>query len=180
MLADVAIILILVVCLLVGMFRGALRQLIALGGWLVAFVLGAQVRPPIADWLLTQEPDFSDQYAQMIGFLIGFLILLGVALVFIELTGQTVVLSSRPLVDELVGGLLLFGVGLLSVAGVVLALGTYYSSTPHGVTAEMSLLRDLNATLEHSAIANALRNSLIPGLQALLGPLLPADVRAAG
>jgi uncharacterized membrane protein required for colicin V production len=97
-LADVAIVLFLVGFLLVGFFRGALRQLLALGAWLVAFVIAAQSRNFIADYLRSQEPDFSVQYAQMLGFLIGFVILFAAALALIELSGRTVTLSHRPIV----------------------------------------------------------------------------------
>ena len=180
MLADISIVVVLVVSVLLGIFRGALRQLVALGAALVAFIVAAQVRSPIADWLKAQEPDFSDQYAGMIGFILAFLVFLGVALVFIEIGGRTVALSSRPIVDEVVGGALALGVALVSLGALLMALGTYYSSAPVGVTAEVGVLRDLNAALAHSAIANALRDSLVPGLQALLGPLLPADVRFFG
>ena len=67
MLADVAIVLFLVGFVLVGFFRGALRQLLVLGAWLVTFVVAAQGRNFIADYLRAQEPDFSVQYAQMLG-----------------------------------------------------------------------------------------------------------------
>jgi len=146
----------------------------------VAIVLAAQVRPPIADWLIAQVPDFSAQYAQMVGLVLVFVILFGVALVIIEIGGRTVALSSRPLVDEVVGGVLLLGVGLLAIGSLLIALGTYYAAVPRGVTAEVDLLRELNAALEDSAIAHALRDSLVPDVKTLLGPLLPADVHGLG
>ena len=180
MLADVVIIMALLGAVLVGVFRGALRQFIVLGALLVTFIVAAQVRPPIAGWLIAQEPDFSAQYAEMISFVLAFVVLFGVALVIIETGGRTIVLSGRPLVDEVQGGFLMLGAGLLWVTALLAALGTYYAVTPEGVTAELELLRELNAALETSAIATALRDSLVPALQTLLGPLLPADVRAAG
>jgi uncharacterized membrane protein required for colicin V production len=176
-LTDVVIVLVLIACVVIGVFRGALRQLILLGAWLLALVLAAQIRQPFADWLLGQEPDFSRQYAGMVVFIVGFLVLLTIALVVIELGGRTIVLSHQPAVDEVLGGALMLGVGLLAVAGLLIALGTYYGAEPRGVTAEIPLLSNLNNAVEGSAIVHALRDSLIPGLLALLGPLLPADVR---
>ncbi len=180
MLADVGIVLFLIGCLVIGLFRGALSQLIALGAWLVAFVVAAQARGFLADWLLSQEPDFSDQYASMLGFLIGFAILFVAALALIELSGRTVTLSSRPIVEEVVGGGLLLIVGLLAVTGLLIALGTYYSSAPHGFTAEVDLVRRLSDALNESTIAKALTDTLMPAIQVLLGPLLPPDVRSFG
>jgi len=178
--ADIAIVLFLVGAVLLGVFRGALRQLVALGAWLLAFVLSAQLRSAVADWLIAQEPDFSNQYAQMLGFALAFVVLFGIALVVIEVGGRTIDLTSRPAVDEVLGGVLMLGVALLALAALLIALSTYYAAEPRGVTAEVSFVRELNDALEESTIARALRDSLIPGVQALLGPLLPADVRVAG
>jgi len=179
-LADVAIILFLVGCVLIGVFRGALRQLLAFGAWLVAFVVAAQGRGFLADWLLAQEPDFSAPYANMLGFLIGFAVILVAALTIIELSGGTITLSNRPMVEEVVGGGALLLVGLLAVTGLLIALGTYYSSAPHEFTAEVDLVRQLVAALNDSTIAKVLRDTLMPAIQGLLGPLLPPDVRSFG
>lgn len=181
MLADVAIALFLVGCLLIGVFRGALRQLIALGAWLVALVVAAQGRGFLSDWLRAQEPDFSPQYANMLGFLIGFAVILVAALAIIELSGGTIRLSSRPIVEEILGGGVMVFVGLLAVTGLLIALGSYYLSEPRGgFTAEVELVSQLAAALNDSKIARGLNDTLMPAIQALLGPLLPADVRSFG
>jgi membrane protein required for colicin V production len=179
-LADVAIILFLIACVLIGFFRGAVRQLLALGAWLVAFVVADQGRNFIADWLRGQEPDFSVQYSNMLAFLIGFSVLFLVALVVIELSGRTITLSHRPIVEEVVGGLLMLFVGLLAVSGVLIALGTYYAQPDGEFTAEVELVRQLNAALSGSQIVHALNAWVVPAIQSLLGPLLMPDVRHVG
>jgi uncharacterized membrane protein required for colicin V production len=179
-LADVAIILFLVGCLLVGFFRGALRQLLALGAWLVTLIVAAQGRNFLADWLRGQEPDFSGQYAQMLSFLIGFGVLFVAAVALIELSGRTVTLSSRPIVEELLGGGVLLGVGLLALTGLLIALGSFYAAPNGAFTAEVEQVRQLNATLGDSKIVGVLRDTLVPWIQSLLGPLLPPDVRHFG
>jgi uncharacterized membrane protein required for colicin V production len=178
-LADVALIVLLIGFALVGFFRGALRQLLALGAWLVALVIAAQARNFLADYMRSQEPDFSLQYANMLSFLVGFLILLTAALAIIELSGRTVTLSSRPIVEEVVGGVALLLVGILAITGVLFALDTYYAG-PTGFTAEVDLVRQLHAALGESRIATALHDTLVPLVQSLLGPLLPPDVRHFG
>lgn len=176
MLADIAIVVFLVSFLLIGFFRGAPRQVLALGAWLVAFVVAAQSRGFLADWLRAQEPDFSVQYANMLGFLVGFLVLLIGALAIIELSGRTVTLSSRAIVEEAVGGAGLLLVGVLAITGVLFALDTYYAA-PSGFTEEVDLVRQLRTALGESRIATALHDTLVPLVQSLLGPLLPPDVR---
>ena len=180
MLADVAIILFLVGCLLIGFFRGALRQLLALGGWFVAFVVAAQARNFLADWFRGQEPDFSVPYAQMLSFLVGFAILFLAALAIIELSGRTVTFSERPFVEESVGAVVLLLVGVLAVTGVLIALGSYYQAPGGEFTAEVDQVRQLNTALNDSQIAHLLRDTLVPWVQTLLGPLLPPDVRRFG
>ena len=55
------------------------------------------------------------------------------------------------------------------------------SSEPRGgFTAEVDLVSQLAAALSDSTIARVLRDTLMPAIQALLGPLLPADVRSFG
>lgn len=179
MLADIAIIVLLIVFALVGFFRGALRQLLALGAWLVALVVAAQARSFLADYMRSQEPDFSVQYANMLSFLVGFVILFIAALAIIELSGRTVTLSSRAIVEEVVGGVALAAVGILAITGVLLALDTYYA-LPTGFSAEVDLVRQLHTALGESRIATALHDTLVPLVQSLLGPLLPPDVRHFG
>lgn len=180
MLADVAIILFLVGAVLVGVFRGALRQFLCVGAWLVGFIIAAYLRPPIADWLIGQEPDFSRDYANMVAFVIAYVVLVGLAVIVIEIGGRTVQLTARPMVDELVGGVAMLFVGVVIVAGLLIALDTYFAVPTQGPTAEIEALRSLNVELEKSAIADALRNTLDPAIKTLLGPLLPAGVHGPG
>ena len=55
-------------------------------------------------------------------------------------------------------------------------LDSFYASPPTGQLRDVPLLRQLQLGLAESAIADGLRSSLIPGLGAVLGPLLPAGV----
>jgi hypothetical protein len=74
----------------------------------------------------------------------------------------------------------MLGVGILAVTAVLLALGTYYQAEPRSISAEVELVQRLNTALGDSTIAHALRETLVPGIQTLLGLLLPADVRSFG
>lgn len=179
MLADIAIIVLLIVLMVVGFFRGALRQLLALGATVVTFVVAAHGRGFLGDYMRAQEPDFSVQYASMLSFLVSFLILLISVLAIIELSGRTVTLSNRAAVEEIVGGAALLLVGVFAITGVLFALDTYYAG-PTGFTAEVDVVRQLHAALGGSSIATALHDTLVPLVQSLLGPLLPPDVRRFG
>lgn len=175
--ADLALFIIFTAALLVGVLRGGLRQLLAFGAWLVTFLLAAQMRSPFSEWIIGQAPQYSDAYAQMLAFLLVFLVLFGVALVLIEALGATIHLSRRPFVEELLGGLLLLGVAMLAVTSVLIILDTYYANPVPGAP-EQNLVNAMHDALQQSAIASFLRESVAPVVLALLGPLLPADVRA--
>lgn len=179
MLVDIAIVLFLVGFVFVGFFRGALRQLLVLGAWFVTFVIAAQGRDFIADYLRAQGPDFSVQYSQMLGFLIAFVVLFVAALAVIQLSGRTVTLSTRPIVEELVGGAVMLVVGVLVLTAVLIALNSYYAQ-PRAFTAQVSQLNDLYGPLVNSRIMGFVHDTTMPLIQFLLGPLLPPDIRHFG
>lgn len=179
MVIDVLLVALLVGAFLLGIFRGALRQLVALGAWLVTFLLSAHVRPQIADWLEGQFATLSRPYVEMVVFVIAFVLLFGLALAIIQIGGRDITLISRPVVDDLLGGAVMLVVAILAVSSFVIALDSFYATQPIGEVG-LSALDELNSSFQRSAIIGTLRDSLVPGLHALLDPLLPADVRAAG
>lgn len=179
MAVDVALIGLLVASLLLGIYRGALRQLVALGAWFITFLLAAHLRPIVADWLVGQLPQVSSEYLEMVAFVAVFVLGFGLALAIIEIGGKDVHLIRRPLVDDLLGGLLMVVVAILAITAIVIALDSYYATQqpPPGAVG-LSIVDGLHSAFENSAIVDALRESLVPWLQSLLGPLLPEDVRA--
>ena len=175
---DLALIALFVGAFVLGYVRGGIRQLIALGAWLVAFVVAAYLRGPVGDWIAGQAPQFARDHVEMLGFLLVFLVLFTLAIIVIEVRGSTVHLTQRVVVDQFVGGFLALGVAVLAVGAVIIILDTYYQPGPPALAVELDLVRGVAAGLERSAIGRALSGSLVPGLMALLGPLLPGDIRA--
>jgi uncharacterized membrane protein required for colicin V production len=178
--ADIVLFGLFVGAFLLGYVRGAIRQLLALGAWLVIFIVSAHLRSPIGDWLRTIDARWSENYADMLAFLLVFALLFGIALVFIEFTGATIQVSKTQVIDDLLGGVLMVGVAMLVVASLVFALDTYYGVTQTVATTEIGLITDTYALLEGSAIVDVLRRGLIPGLVSLIGPVLPPDVSGVG
>jgi len=174
---DIALVVLFASAFLLGVFRGALRQLISLGAWLVTFLLAAYVRQPIGDWIAGQT-GYSREYVDMLGFGLAFIALFGLALIVIQIGGRTVELIARPGFDELLGGLLALAWAVMAVTSLLIALDTYYAN-PSPNSGEMAFVRDLVIGLRESSIASGLERSAVPGLVSLLGPLLPAEVRAS-
>jgi uncharacterized membrane protein required for colicin V production len=177
---DFAILVLLMACVLLGILRGAVRQLLAFGALFVTFIVAAYARVPIGDWLMQQNGTYTQSYSEMLAFLLSFVVLFGIALAAVEIGGSTIHLSKRPVVDELVGGLVMFAVGVLFVATVVIVLETYYSSGPPPSEPQLQAVRDMYFVLEESVIVQQMHTTLIPGMLTLLNPLLPASVTAGG
>jgi uncharacterized membrane protein required for colicin V production len=161
---------------LLGMLRGAVRQLMAFGAWLVTFVVAAYVRDPLGNWYLGQQPQLSVHYAHMVAFLASFVVLFAVAVLVIEVTGANVHLIRALWGERLLGGLLALGVAVLAVASAMITLDSYYAVSQPVGEAELGPVRALVDALQVSAVSHSLHGSFIRGLITLLGPLLPGDV----
>lgn len=175
---DVVLVVLLAAGFLLGVLRGAVRQLIALGAWVVAFIIASYLRPLVGDWIASNAGQYSREYVDMLAFLGSFLVLFALAVVVIEIGGSTIHLTRRVAVDEILGGLLALGATLLAIAAVVIALDSYYAASPPGGAAELGMVHELHSALARSTIVSSMHDSLIPGLMALLGPLLPANIPA--
>jgi uncharacterized membrane protein required for colicin V production len=182
--ADVVIAVILLVGFLLGFAQGSPRALVALGGWFVAFIVAAHLREPIGQFLATNATRYADGYAQMLAFGGAFIVLLAIVLVAVTFTYKDMRHLTRfNLADEFVGGVLGTLVMLLVVTATVVVLDSYYVPASvvrpgAGPPAEIGWITQLDSTLAGSGIANALRSSLIPGLGAVLDPLLPLGVHS--
>jgi membrane protein required for colicin V production len=175
---DVVLVVLLAAGFLLGVLRGAVRQLIALGAWVIAFIVAAYLRSLVGDWIASNAPQYSREYVDMLAFLGSFLVLFTLAVLVIEIGGSTIHLTQRVAVDEVLGGLLALGFTLLSIAAVVIALDSYYAANPPTGATELDMVHQLHSALARSAIVSSMHDSLIPGLIALLGPLLPSNIPA--
>ena len=176
--ADLVIALLLLGGFVVGFLQGSPRALIALAGWALTFVLAAQLRAPVGDFLSRTATPYAAGYARMLGFGIVFLVTLAAVFVGIAVAYRdTRHLTRFTLADELVGGLLGLLVMLLVLSSVIVVLDSYYAAGAAG-GGDIGWITDLDRSLAGSGIANAVRTSLIPVLGAVLDPLLPSTVRA--
>lgn len=176
--SDIVLIALLGAGFLLGYFRGAVRQLLTLGAWLVAFLLAAHARPVAADWLAAQWREYSLPYVEMLAFGILFAALVAVGLALAQFTGGRITLTRHEWIDDILGGLLGMGIVALTTASVYVILATIYGGAAVVTEEDVGWLRELHAALGDSAIVNQLRQSLLPGLGSILSPLLPPDVRA--
>ncbi|MEO6350664.1 MAG: CvpA family protein [Candidatus Limnocylindrales bacterium] len=175
---DVILLIVMAAGFLLGVLRGAIRQLIVLGACLVTFILAAYLRPMVGEWIAANTVNYSLEHVEMLAFALTFLVLFTLAVLVIEIGGKTIQLTQRVAVDEILGGFLALGVTILAIASLAIIFDSYYAVGPPLANAELDIARELNAAFARSAIVTAMHDSLIPGLTALLGPVLPADIRA--
>lgn len=175
---DVALLILLAAGFLLGVLRGAVRQLIVIGAWLVTFIVAAYLRPVVGDWIASNAAEYSREHVEMLAFAGLFLVLFTLAVLVIEIGGSTIQLTQRVAVDEVLGGFLALGATILLIGTLAIIFDTYYAANPSLANSELEIARQLNAAFDRSAIIRAMHDSLIPGLMALLGPVLPPDIRA--
>ena len=176
--ADLVLVLIIAAGFILGFFRGVVRQALALGAWLVVFVVTSHLRVPLGEWLAQSSPDYGRDYALMLDFGVLFLAVFGVALVLIEFGGAPSKLTRHPVIDDTLGGVLGLLIAGVTIASVMVILESYFGQAGPARLGEIAWMRELHLTLAESAVAQAIDEWIVRGMAVLIGPLLPADVRA--
>lgn len=173
--ADAVLLLVLGLAFVVGAWRGALRQLLVAAAWLVTFLAAAYLRDVVAKWISPQQPELSWQYVQMVAFLGTFTVLFAALALIIEISGMRINIFKRQWLDDGLGGMVAVGIAILVISSVMAIFDTYYAGNyPAGV--ELGIVEDVHFGLIGSVIGGALHNSLVPGLLAVGGLLLPSNV----
>lgn len=178
---DIVIVLVAMAMFVVGWFQGAIRQLLGIAAFLLAFLLAANLRDPLGDFL-ARSWTFYDREFNLTLALLGLWIAFSITLqIGIQSFYRRLVITRRLLIlDELLGGLLGAFQVFLVIALLTLTFDSYYLVTPRPVAFhDVEWARSVDALLKDSALVGALRDGLAAWLVTLLGPLLPGDLRAA-
>lgn len=177
---DIFLLVIIIASLLVGFFWGAMRSLMLLAAWLIAFIVGAYLQLQVGAWLSRQWTNFDPAFNQAAAFAIVFVVFLLLAPVIIILgTDGDQRLSRSQVLDDAVGATFACFVAVLGIAGLMIILSTYYGDRPVSDIAAPDWVTDLYRNLQASGTGRAIDERLIPLISAILGPLLPPHVREA-
>jgi len=178
--ADIFLLVIIVSTLVVGFFWGAVRSLMLLAGWILAFLAGAYLQQDLGAYLARQWDNFTPAFNQMAAFAIIYLFLLLSTPVFIFIVTRSSQRVSRyQVLDDLVGAFSAVFVAVLGIAGVLIVLATFYGDgEPIVVTAGGPLwTANLYQSLLLSNIGSSINETLVPIIGFVLGPVLPENVR---
>jgi membrane protein required for colicin V production len=174
-LVDLAILIGLGAFLFVGVMQGAIRRLLGIISILFAFLLAANLRDPVGDFLAQNWTQFDVGYNRLLAFGIIFVVGgVGTSILIQGFYKRTDISAEHPIVDDVVGGLLGLAQGLLLVMLVVIILNSYTLPTPR--SGDVSLLRDLQNAIHQSHISGWMRDVPIPPFVHIASGLLPSDL----
>ena len=182
---DLVIVLVLFAFFILGFMQGTIRRLLGIAAIVLSFILAANLRQPLGDFLKANWSQFPPEYAVMVGFGTVFVAAMVSSTLVIQSFYQKVPLFAKhPVIDELLGGLLGIVQGVLILGAVIIILDTWF--TIPGQPARDNELPGLRAIYEAydppgppvSQTALIYRDALIPGFLAVTGPIIPDALRA--
>ena len=162
-----------------GWRTGLLRRLIGIGFMIISFVVSAYLRYPIGAIALTFFKNIPTSYANLVGYAIAFpVILAGLHIASAFLLRKVSMTGITKELDQVLGAVVGGVEGILIIAAAIVILDTYFGTgtTLHqysGVGAIKSFTQAFNA----STTVHLLRGSVVPVVLAILGPLLPKDIK---
>lgn len=168
-----------VLMFVLGYAQGAIRRLLGIASIAFAFLLAAQLRDPFGSFLASSWTQWPPEYDYMLGFGFLFIVASVVFAIATQVFYKHAPISARyPLLDELGGGLLGIVEALLMIGIGVVILDSFFRAQVGIGDNQIRFLKDLYGAVNASGTARFFREALIPVFVAIVGPLLPADIRA--
>ena len=173
---DIGILLGLFGCFALGVMQGAIRRILGIMSIIFAFLVAANLRGPVGDYLAQNWHQFSLGYNRLIAFTIIFVAGAVVASIVIQgFYKRTDIYAKHPIVDDTIGGLLGLAQGLLLLIVAVVILNS--SILPPVLTGDVTPLRDAQDLLvNQSHIGGWFREAVAPPFVHLWSFLLPSDL----
>lgn len=164
-----------------GGFRtGFIRRLAGLLFFALSFVLGAYLRAPIGAFIAAAFKDVPQGYGEMVAYIIIFpIVIAALHVVAGPLLKRVAVEGLTHELDRLLGAVLGFVEAILIISAVIVILDTYLgtkATLPPG--SGLRLILSWRDALDASTTAHLLRDTTVPFVLTILGPLLPSDVRS--
>jgi uncharacterized membrane protein required for colicin V production len=176
---DVVIFVALFASFVLGVLQGSIRRLLGIIAMVFAFLVSANLRGPLGDYLATNWHQFNVEYNRLLAFIILFFVMAVFFSVLIQgLYKRTDLYASHPIVDDIMGGLLGLLEGFVILVILVIIFDSYILPPAQpGDVDQVRTVQDLVARQSH--IAGAVRDSVVPPLVHLIAGLLPSDLVVA-
>jgi uncharacterized membrane protein required for colicin V production len=177
---DLLVVLVLAALFILGFIQGTIRRLLGIASLVFSFLLAANLRDPLGDFLATNWTQFPPEYSRMVGF--GTIFVAGslaFSLVIQAFYRHVPLFDKYTVVDELLGGLLGIVQGVILLGAMIIVLDSYFQIA--GIasrTTELPFLREIFNAYDGSLTAEIFRNTLVPAFFAITGPLIPNALRS--
>jgi uncharacterized membrane protein required for colicin V production len=162
-----------------GWQSGFLRRLIGIGFMALSFVVSAWFRYPVGAIASAFFKDIPSDYANLVGYTIAFpVVLAGLHLASRAILGRVRFQGLTKEADQALGALFGGIEAILILSAVVVILDTYFgTSSTLTQTAGLGVLKGFTEPFNGSTTVHILRDTSVPFVLTLLGPLLPADIK---
>ena len=161
-----------------GWRTGFIRRAAGLAFTAIAFVAGAYLRGPFGALVHTIFPDMPPEYADLLGYAFVF----PVVLIILNVVAHPF-LKDRHMggmtheLDKALGAIFGFIEGVLILSVVVVIFDTYFGTGPqHGAAPGLGIMTSIATALNESYTVKLLRETTVPLVLTILGPLLPKDI----
>lgn len=177
---DVLVILFLFGMFVLGYIQGTIRRILGIASIVFAFLLAGQLRDPLGAFLAKNWTQYPQQYSYMLAYLFVFTFTAILFSVIIQsFYHHQPLFENARFVDEVIGGVLGILQGLIVIGCGIIILDSYFAIP--GLPSAQSFLPFLPSVFQaydRSATADVFRTTLIPAVFAVIGALIPEDVRA--
>lgn len=176
---DLLVVLFLGGMFVLGFIQGTIRRFLGLASMLFSFLLAANLRDSLGNFLAGEWNQFPDEYAVMIGFGTVFVAAtIAFTLVIQGFYHHQPLFEKANFVDEVIGGLLGILQGVFLIGFIIIILDSFFAITTIPESgSELPFLRGFHEFLDNSTTAEILRSRLIPGFYNVFGILIPDDLK---
>lgn len=176
---DWLVIAFVVAMFLLGYAQGIVRRLIGIVAVLFSFLLAANLRDALGNWLAGNWTQFPREYSYMVAFLFLFIVFMVIATIVIQMTYKPAPLFPKaPVLDEFLGGVLGVVQAVLIVACFIAILDSFFRLPVAVGSNQVQVFKDIFGIVNESQVVSVFRDSIIPLLVAVVGPLLPSDIQS--
>lgn len=163
-----------------GYVQGIIRRLIGILTITFSFVLAANLREPVGEFLARNWTQFPAEYSRMIGFGVMFATFAIAAALVTQVSYKSMRLWPRAeLAEDTLAGVLGVVQGLLIMLALVAITHPYFSSAGAPANSELPLIRNFHDLLAGSATESLYVNTLIPGFNVVLDVFMPDQLKSA-
>jgi membrane protein required for colicin V production len=176
---DLLVLAFLMAFFILGFIQGTIRRLLGIASVLFSFLLAANLREPLGDYLAQNWRQYHPEYAKMLGMATVFVAAVIVFSLLIQTFYKTVPLFDKyTIVDEILGGLLGIVQAMLLLVAMIVILDSFFAIPGLPVQQnEVGIFRSMYNAYNGSITGDLFRFTIIPVLFAILGPFIPNELR---